>query len=44
MEYKLVEKFILVDGVYSYIGVFGLEDTLAIECMDDEVEAKEIFN
>ncbi len=44
VEYKLVEKFMLVDGVYSYIGVFGLEDTLAIECMDDEVEAKEIFN
>jgi len=43
VEYKLVEKFMLVDGVYSYVGVFGLEDTLVIDCMSDEVDAKEIF-
>ena len=44
VEYKLVEKFMLVDGVYSYIGVFGLDDALVIDCMDDEVDVKEIFD
>ncbi len=43
VEYKLVEKFMLVDGSYSYIGAFGLEDKMMIECFDEEVEVKEIF-
>ena len=43
VEYKLVEKFMLVDGGYSYIGVFGLDDKMVIDCFDEEVEVKEIF-
>ena len=43
VEYKLVEKFMLIDGVYRYIGAFGLEDKMMIECFDEEVEVKEIF-
>jgi len=43
VEYKLVEKFKLVGGSYSYIGAFGLEDKIMIECFDEEVEVKEIF-
>ena len=43
VEYKLVEKFMLIDGVYSYIGVFGLDDKMVIDCLDEEVEVKEIF-
>ncbi len=43
VEYKLVEKFKLVDGLYQYIGVFGLDDKMVIECFDEEVEIKEIF-
>ena len=43
VEYKLVEKFKLVDGLYQYIGVFGLDDKMVIECFNEEIEIKEIF-
>jgi len=28
VEFKIVEKFMLIDGKYQYIGVYGLDDKL----------------
>ena len=42
-EYKLVDKFELIDGEYKYIGAFGSEDKLYIKCLDSEIELKEVF-
>ncbi len=42
-EYKLVEKFELIDGEYKYVGAFGEEDRLEIKCLDAEIELNEVF-
>ena len=43
VEFKIVEKFMLVDGSYQYIGVYGLDDKLPLNCMDKEIIVSEIF-
>jgi Uma2 family endonuclease len=43
VEFKIVEKFKLVDGSYQYIGVYGLEDSLPLECLERELNVTEIF-
>ena len=43
VEFKIVEKFMLVDGTYQYMGVYGLDDKLPLNCMDKEVIVSEIF-
>ncbi len=42
-EYKIIDKFILNNGKYEYAGAFGKEDKLPIECLDSEIELKEVF-
>lgn len=44
VEYKIVEKFMLIDEKYQYIGAYGMEDTLSINCLDEEIEVGEVFN
>jgi Uma2 family endonuclease len=43
VEFKIVEKFKLVDGSYQYIGVYGLEDSLPLDCLDTELNVAEVF-
>ncbi len=43
IEYKIVEKFILKNGKYEYAGAFGQEDELPIECLEENLELKEVF-
>ena len=42
-EYKLVDKFELIDGEYRYVGAFGEEDRLEVKCLEAEIELKEVF-
>ncbi len=42
-EYKLVEKFELIDGEYKYVGAFGEEHRLEIKCLNAEIELNEVF-
>jgi Uma2 family endonuclease len=43
-DFKLVEKFMLIDGKYSYIGAYGEDDKLRLDCLDEELTVKEIFD
>ncbi len=42
-EYKIIDKFELIDSEYKYIGVFGDEDKLEIKCLEANMELKEVF-
>jgi len=42
-EYKIVEKFELINGKYEFMGNFGIEDKIKINCIDEEVEVSRIF-
>ena len=42
-EYKLIEKFMLIDKKYQYIGAFGENDNIRVDCLDIEISLKEIF-
>jgi len=42
-EYKIVEKFELVDGKYEFIGNFSIEDKLEVKCLDENIEVSKIF-
>ncbi len=42
-EYSVVDKFMLINGKYEYIGAFGAKDELPIECFDSSIELKEVF-
>ena len=42
-EYGVVDKFMLIDGRYEYIGAFGAKDELPIECLESSIELKEVF-
>ncbi len=42
-EYKIVEKFELVDEVYELSGIYGMDDKISVECLGLEIELKEIF-
>jgi Uma2 family endonuclease len=44
IEYKLIDKFKLIDGKYQYIGVYGIDDKMAIECLDKEIDISEVFD
>ena len=43
-DFKLVEKFMLIDRKYSYIGVYGEDDNLQLDCLDEDLTVKEIFD
>jgi len=43
IEFKIVEKFMLIDEKYQYIGAYGLKDNLPLECIDQELKVSEIF-
>ena len=42
-EYRVVDKFILKDNRYEYVGAFGEDDKLPIECLDATLDLKEVF-
>jgi len=42
-DYKLIEKFMLIDGKYQYIGVFGESDEFRVDCLDIDISLEEIF-
>ncbi len=42
-EYKIVEKFILINGKYEYAGAYGQEDEIEIKCLKEKIELKEVF-
>jgi len=42
-EYKIVEKFVLKDGKYHYVGSFTQQDTIEIECIQSEIEVARFF-
>ncbi len=42
-EYKVIDKFTLVDGRYEYAGAFGDEDQLPIACLDGDIVLDEVF-
>jgi len=43
IEFKIVEKFMLVNGRYQYIGAYGVDDELALDCMNKSLVVSEIF-
>ena len=43
-DFKLVEKFMLIDGKYQHIGVYGEDDKVQLDCLDEELTVKEIFD
>jgi len=42
-EYKIVEKFELIDGEYKFIGNFSIEDKLEVKCLEENIEVSKIF-
>lgn len=42
-EAKTIDKFLLKDNKYTYIGCYGNDDKLTIECLEMEVTAKELL-
>jgi len=42
-EYKIVEKFELIDEQYEFVGSFSIEDKLAVKCLDENIEVNKIF-
>ena len=42
-DFKLIEKFMLVDGKYQYIGVFGEDDSFRLDCLGVDISVKEVF-
>ena len=42
-EYKIIDKFELIDGEYRYVGAFGDGDKLEIKCLEANMELKEVF-
>jgi Uma2 family endonuclease len=43
VDFRIIEKFMLVDNRYCYIGAYGIEDTMLIDCLEQKLEVKEIF-
>lgn len=44
VEYKIVEKFMLVEGSYQYIGAYGVDDNITVDCLEEEMAVGEVFN
>jgi Uma2 family endonuclease len=44
VEYKIVEKFMIIEDRYQYIGAYGMEDKMRIDCLDEEVNVGEVFD
>jgi len=42
-EAKTVDKFLLKENKYHYIGCYGVDDKMKVECFDLEVDVKEMF-
>ncbi len=42
-EYKTVEKFLLQNGKYQFIGSFTENDRIKIDCLNDEIEVAKFF-
>ncbi|NOZ89725.1 MAG: Uma2 family endonuclease [Epsilonproteobacteria bacterium] len=42
-DYKLIEKFMIIEDKYQYIGVFGEKDNLRIDCLNCDISLEEIF-
>ena len=42
-EYKIIDKFELINGKYEFIGSFSIEDKLPIKCINDEIDLSNIF-
>lgn len=43
-EAKTINKFLLQDETYDYVGCFGLPDDMEIECMHQKVEVAKLFD
>ncbi len=43
-EAKTIDKFLLENGSYNYVGCFGLPDDMMIECIDKKVEVAKLFD
>ena len=43
-EAKTIDKFLLEDKKYNYIGCFGPPDDMVIECMNIEIEVAKLFD
>lgn len=43
-EAKTIDKFLLKEQKYHYIGCYGVEDTMEIECFSMEVDVGEMFD
>jgi Uma2 family endonuclease len=44
VEYKIVEKFMIIEDRYQYIGTYGMKDKIRIDCLDDKIEVAEVFD
>jgi Uma2 family endonuclease len=42
-NFAIVEKFKLINNKYEYIGAFSLEQTIKIECINQEILVDDIF-
>jgi Uma2 family endonuclease len=43
VEFKIIEKFILLDDNYIYDTAYGIEESMPILCLDEEVLVSEVF-
>jgi len=43
-DFKLIEKFMLMDGKYLYIGAYGVDDKIRLDCLEEDISLKEIFD
>ena len=42
-EFKIIEKFILEDEKYFYDKAYGIEESIGILCLDQEIQVAEVF-
>ena len=43
-EYRVIDKFILQDDRYEYVGAFGKDDKLPVGCIESFIELNEVFD
>ncbi len=42
-DYKVIDKFILENSKYVYYKAYGMEDTMKVECFEEEIIVSDLF-
>jgi len=43
VEFKIIDKFVLIDGKYFYVNAYGEDEEMEILCLDSVIVVSEIF-